>query len=324
MPALAEARVAVLMGGPSAEAAVSRVSAAGVAKALEGRCAQVRSFELDRDCAPALLAWRPDVVFPALHGPPGEDGTVQGLLALLGLPYVGSDVHASAVAMDKALAKQVFRASGLPLAAEVLVHDDEDRGEAIERIRAALGSRVVVKPTRQGSALGVTLVDDAAGLHAALDAALALDTTVLVEERILGREITVGVLDERDGAGRISHRPHPVIEIATPEGTWYDYEHRYTAGESDHIIPARLPETRLRDLQRIAVTAHARLGCRDLSRADFVVAEDRIVLLEVNTLPGMTPTSLYPDGAAALGLDFPTLIAHLVSAALSRGPDLSL
>lgn len=324
MPALVEARVAVLMGGPSAEAEVSRVSAAGVATALAGRCAEVRTFELDRHCPAALQAWEPDVVFPALHGPPGEDGTVQGLLTLLGLPYVGSDVHASAVAMDKALAKQVFRAAELPLAEEALVHRGADRGAAIERILGTLGARVVVKPTRQGSALGVTLVDDATGLEAALDAALALDATVLVEERIAGREITVGVLDEIDPRGRVAHRAHPVIEIATPEGTWYDYAHRYTAGESDHIIPARLPAPVLEDLQRIAVTAHTRLGCRDLSRADFVVAEDRIVLLEVNTLPGMTPTSLYPDGAAALGLDFPALIAHLVTNALTRGPDLPL
>lgn len=324
MPALAEARVAVLMGGPSAEAAVSRVSAAGVAEALTGRCAAVRTFELDAGCPAALDAWQPDAVFPALHGPPGEDGTVQGLLTLLGLPYVGSGVHASAVAMDKALAKQVFRAAELPLAAEELVHREEPRATAIERICEELGTHVVVKPTRQGSALGVTLVDDGAGLEAALDAALELDRTVLVEERILGREITVGVLDEGDADGRMTHRPHPVIEIATPQGTWYDYERRYTAGESDHIVPARLPEPVLEELQRIAVTAHARLGCRDLSRADFVVSDDRIVLLEVNTLPGMTPTSLYPDGAAALGMDFPSLIARLVTNALERGPDLAL
>lgn len=324
MPALAEARVAVLMGGPSAEADVSRVSAAGVAEALRGQCAAVRSFELDAGCPAALEAWRPDVVFPALHGPPGEDGTVQGLLTLLGLPYVGSGVHASAVAMDKALAKQVFRAAGLPLAAEVLVHREEPRRAAIRRIGEALGTHVVVKPTRQGSALGVALVDDEAGLETALDAALELDGTVLIEERILGREITVGVLDASDAEGHIEHRAHPVIEIATPEGTWYDFEHRYTAGESDHIVPARLPAPVLEEVQRIALTAHARLGCRDLSRADFVVGDDRIVLLEVNTLPGMTPTSLYPDGAAALGIDFPALIARLVTNALARGPDLHL
>ena len=324
MPELADARIAVLMGGPSPEAEVSRVSAAGVAEALATRCAEVRRLELDATCATQLLAFAPDVVFPALHGPPGEDGTVQGLLTLLGFPYVGSDVHASAVAMDKALAKQVFRAAGLPLAAEVLVHRHDDRREARARITAALGERVVVKPTRQGSALGVTLVDGASQLEAALDDALALDATVLVEERVEGREITVGILDERAVDGTVERRAHPVIEIATPEGTWYDFSHRYSAGASDHLIPARLPEATLAELQRIALRAHTDLGCRDLSRADFVVGEARIALLEVNTLPGMTPTSLYPDGAAALGLDFPELLARLVTNALRRGPDLPL
>ncbi|MEE2893189.1 MAG: D-alanine--D-alanine ligase [Pseudomonadota bacterium] len=319
MTSLADARIAVLMGGPSAEAEVSRVSAAGVAHALQGRCAAVQTFELDARCAEALTAWRPDAVFPALHGPPGEDGTVQGLLSLLGLPYVGSDVHASAVAMDKALAKQVFRTAELPLARDVLVTRAEPRPEAIARITHALGVNVVVKPTRQGSALGVTLVEDSSGLERALEAALELDSEVLIEERVRGMEITAGVLEQSDGA----LVPHPVIEIATPDGTWYDYEHRYTAGESDHIIPARLPAATLAELQRIAVVAHRRLGCRDLSRADFVVSAKRIVLLEVNTLPGMTPTSLYPDGAAALGHAFPELICALVSNALHRGPDIA-
>ena len=320
MTSLTDARIAVLMGGPSAEAEVSRVSAAGVAEALQGRCAAVQTFELDARCAAELGRWQPDAVFPALHGPPGEDGTVQGLLSLLGLPFVGSDVHASAVAMDKALAKQVFRNAALPLAQDVLITRTEPQADAIARIVEALGTQVVVKPTRQGSALGVTLVDDQAGLEHALAAALELDAEVLVEERVLGKEITVGVLEDADG----EVVAHPVIEIATPEGTWYDYEHRYTAGESDHIIPARLPEATLSELQRIAVEAHRRLGCRDLSRADFVVGEKRIVLLEVNTLPGMTPTSLYPDGAAALGLAFPDLICALVSNALARGADISL
>jgi D-alanine-D-alanine ligase len=324
MPEISDARVAVLMGGPSAEAEVSRVSAAGVAEALATRCAEVRTLELDASCAEQLLAFAPDAVFPALHGPPGEDGTVQGMLTLLGLPYVGSDVHASAVAMDKALAKQVFRAAGLPLARELLVHRGEDPASARERIARMLGERVVVKPTRQGSALGVTLVDAPQDLENALAAALDLDAIVLVEERIEGREITVGILDELAEDGTVGRRPHPVIEIATPEGSWYDFTHRYRAGASDHLIPARLPGPILAKLQDIALRAHADLGCRDLSRADFVVGEDTIALLEVNTLPGMTPTSLYPDGAAALGLDFPELLARLVENALRRGPDLAL
>lgn len=319
-----DARVAVLQGGPAAEAEVSRVSAAGVAAALQDRCAAVACIELDAGVVDALRAFAPDVVFPALHGPPGEDGTVQGLLEMLGYAYVGSSVRASACAMDKLVAKQIFRAAGLPLARDVVIRAGDDRDAAIDRVRADFGERSVVKPARQGSALGVTLVDDAAGLDAALAAALELDDVVLVEERVDGREITVGVLDVVAEAGSIERLAHPVIEILTPEGTWYDYAHRYTPGESEHVMPADVPPAMAAELQRVALAAHDWLGCRDLSRADFIVAGDRCVLLEVNNLPGMTPTSLYPEGAGALGWDFPGLTALLVRNALRRGPDLRL
>jgi len=318
------ARVAVLQGGPAAEAAVSRVSAAGVAESLRARCAEVACIELDDGLVDALRAFAPDVVFPALHGPPGEDGTVQGLLELLGYPYVGSGVRASACAMDKLVSKQIFRAAELPLARDVVVRAEDDFAAAMARILDVLGERVVVKPARQGSALGVTLVDDPQQLAAALELALSLDDVVLVEERVDGREITVGVLDVVDEAGAVTRIAHPVIEILTPAGTWYDFEHRYTPGQSDHRVPAEVPEDVGRALQDVAVAAHAWLGCRDLSRADFVLAEDRFVLLEVNNLPGMTPTSLYPDGARALGHDFADLTALLVRNALRRGADLKL
>lgn len=318
------ARVAVLQGGPAAEAAVSRVSAAGVAEALRARCAEVACIELDDGLVDALRAFGPDVVFPALHGPPGEDGTVQGLLELLGYPYVGSGVRASACAMDKLVSKQMFRAADLPLARDVVVRAEDDFAVAMTRILKVLGERVVVKPARQGSALGVTLVDDAQQLAKALESALSLDDVVLVEERVDGREITVGVLDVVNEDGSLARLAHPVIEILTPAGTWYDFEHRYTPGQSDHRVPAAVSEKVGRALQEVAVTAHAWLGCRDLSRADFVLAEDRFVLLEVNNLPGMTPTSLYPDGARALGHDFGNLTALLVRNALRRGADLKL
>jgi len=318
-------RIAVLQGGPAAEAEVSRVSAAGVAEALAQRFAVVELIELDRNLVDALLAFAPDVVFPALHGPPGEDGTVQGLLELLGYPYVGSGVRASACAMDKLVAKQIFRAAGLPLARDVVIRAEDDLAAGIARVLTELGERVVVKPVSQGSALGVTLVDDARALGSALALALTLDPVVLVEERVDGREITVGVLDVVAEDGRVERLPHPVIEIVTPVGTWYDYSHRYTAGQSEHQLPAAVTPATAAELQRIALTAHAWLGCRDLSRADFVLgADDRCVLLEVNNLPGMTPTSLYPDGARALGYDFAALTALLVRNALYRGPDLRL
>lgn len=312
-------RVAVLQGGAAAEAQVSRASAAAVAEALSQHCDAVRCLEVDDSLVDALREFRPDVVFPALHGPPGEDGTVQGLLEMLGLPYVGSGVRASACAMDKFVAKQIFRSAGLPLADDVVVRADEARAEALERVRARLGDQVVVKPACQGSALGVTRATGASELAAALQEALRYDDLVLVEERVRGREITVGVLETLTAAGGFERQPHPVIEITTPEGTWYDFHHRYTPGESGHEVPAMLAPEVARALQEVALQAHRWLGCRDLSRADFILGgNDRIVLLEVNNMPGMTATSLYPDGARALGIGFPELVGRLVDNALRR------
>ena len=308
--------VAVLMGGPSAEAAVSRGSAAGVAAGLERAGHRASRIELDHDCAAALLALAPDVVFPALHGPPGEDGTVQGFLELLGLPYVGSGVHGSAAAMDKSLAKTLFRHAGLPVADEVVIEPGADPDAAAERVRARLGERVVIKPLRQGSAIGVTRLPDGGDIHEAVAAALRFGHGVLVEPFVAGREITVGVLDLEGETPEAL----PVVEIRTATDTWYDYDNRYTEGASEHLIPAPIADVLAHELQRIALRAHRSLGLRDLSRADFIVTDrDEIVLLEVNTLPGMTPTSLFPDAAAAVGRDFSALVDALVRSAARRG-----
>ena len=239
---------------------------------------------------------------------------MQGFLEILEYKYVGSSVQASAVAMDKILAKQVFRRANLPLADEIVFDAQTDRAIAVAAIIERLGSFVVVKPASQGSALGVTLVENENELDAAMKFAAELGSKILVESRISGKEITVGVIDTDDGPVA-----HPVIEITTAADSWYDFEHRYTAGLSDHIIPARLPDAQLARLQKIAIDAHVSLQCRDLSRADFVVPnESEEYLLEVNTLPGMTPTSLYPDGAGALGLSFEDLVSFLVERAASR------
>ncbi|MGD8831797.1 MAG: ATP-grasp domain-containing protein, partial [Pseudomonadales bacterium] len=190
-----------------------------------------------------------------------------------------------------------------------------DAASAEAEILESLGDRVVIKPLRQGSAIGVTRIANAGDLKAGLAAALALGDGVLVEPYVLGREITVGVLDLHEEAPVV----FPVIEIRTAPDQWYDYTNRYAKGASEHIIPARLADTQNETLQQIALTAHRALSLRDLSRADFIVTDDdRIVLLEVNTLPGMTPTSLFPDGAQALGIDFPTLVDRLVRSALDR------
>tara|TARA_B100001964_G_C14198664_1_gene584644 strand:- start:666 stop:1610 length:945 start_codon:yes stop_codon:yes gene_type:complete len=308
-------RIAVVNGGQSAEADVSRSSARGVVKALRENYEQVTSIELDKQLSESLQAFSADVVFPVLHGPPGEDGTFQGFLEILGYSYVGSDVQASAFAMDKIIAKSIFAEAGLPLASHVAVDESEGSVAASQRALDKIGSHVVVKPSSQGSALGVTLVDNQNQLQEALDSAFTFDRRLLIEERIDGREITVGVIDTDQGC-----EAFPVIEISTPENSWYDFEHRYTEGLSEHIMPADLTDQLGKQLQSIAIKAHRSLGCRDLSRADFVVAGDDVYLLEVNTLPGMTPTSLYPDGAAGFGLDFAGLVSHLIERAATRSP----
>jgi D-alanine-D-alanine ligase len=309
-------RVAIIAGGRSMEAAVSRSSAAEVTKALKSKYQHVEQFELDASLTQALLAYRADVVFPVLHGPPGEDGTVQGYLEILGLPYVGSGVHASASAMDKSLAKAIFHRVGLPMCPDRVFAPGTPIADACRETLAAFGDRVVVKPLRQGSAIGVTPVMNGGDLTHPFETAFALGDGVLVEPFVLGIEVTVGVLDLHGH----SPRAFPTIEVRTPRGSWYDYTHRYTVGQSEHVIPAGVSAACQNRLQEIALAAHKALGCADLSRADFIVTDaEKIVLLEVNTLPGMTPTSLYPDGARALGLTFAELMDALVRSGLARG-----
>lgn len=309
--------VAVLMGGMSAEAEVSRNSARQVCEALEHAGHDPHGIELDAQCAANLLELTPDVVFPALHGPPGEDGTVQGFLEMLRLPYVGSNVRGSALAMDKAVAKHLFRDIGLPVAPDIIVNDDEPRlDHIVDLIHEQLGPAIVIKPLNQGSAIGVTPLPNGGDVLPALQHALQFGSC-LVEPFVMGKEITVGILQIGD-----TLKPHPVIEIVTASEEWYDYENRYTPGQSQHLMPAPIGETVRERLQDIALHAHRVLGLRDLSRADFIVTDDGdITLLEVNTLPGMTPTSLYPEGALELGYDFTQLVDHLVRQAAQRGPD---
>lgn len=311
-------KIAVVCGGESAEAEVSRVSAKGVVAALKKNYSHVAKFELGSELYRALADYAPDVVFPVLHGPPGEDGTFQGYLEILGYLYVGSDVHSSAFAMDKIVAKRLFASIDLPLVEDMVITSDCDVEQTVLDIENKLGPDVVIKPARQGSALGVTLVNSTDQMPTGINSAFAFDRQLLVERRILGREITVGVIDT-DADTNAGSAAFPVIEVTTPEDSWYDFEHRYTSGLSEHVMPAVLSAAQTERLQKIAIKAHQVLGCRDLSRADFIVAgDDEEYLLEVNTLPGMTPTSLYPDGAKGFGLSFPALVSHLVERAANR------
>ena len=313
--------IAVIQGGSSAEASVSRVSAQGVATALSASGHHVQTLELDTSLPSKLLAERFDVVFPVAHGSFGEDGCLQGLLEILGLPYVGSDVLASAIAANKSTAKRLFALAGLPVAEDTLVHRGEDLAQAAARVRSSLGKAVAVKPCAQGSAIGVSLVRanaPDADLVRALEDALALDPVALCERLVEGRELTCGVLDSPSFG---PPRALPPTEIRAKAGDFYDFQSKYAQGGSDHLCPAPIDAALEARVQSIAVAAHRALGCRDLSRADLLVGNDgTVVILEVNTLPGMTPLSLYPEAAKVAGISMESLVDGLARGAHQRGP----
>lgn len=311
MSTAAKHRVAVLMGGTSAEREVSLNTGAQVEAALVEYGHDIEALDTaDLGFIERLRVGGFDAVFICLHGRFGEDGTVQGLLELLGLPYVGSGVLASALAMDKVMSKHVFVAADLPTPDYVVVEAGEtpDLGAIV----AQIGEKSVVKPASEGSSVGMTIVHEFSELGPALDKAFEHDDVIIVEQFIAGAEVTVGVLGNRDPVAL------PTLEVV-PAHEFYDYESKYVPGMSRHIIPARVSDAARVECQRIALEAHAVLGCRGMSRADTIVAEDgTIYLLEVNTIPGMTSTSLLPDAARAAGIEFPDLCDRLVTLALER------
>jgi D-alanine-D-alanine ligase len=262
-----------------------------------------------------------DVAFPVTHGPLGEDGCLQGLLEVLSIPYVGSGVLASALCMSKPHAKALFREAGLPLAAGVAVRPSADLEHRAVELRNELGRAVVVKPASGGSAIGVGRVGESEGNEAlvrALEAAFAVDELVLVERFTQGREVTCGVLEDESGTAQAL----PPTLILPRAADWYDFRSRYAKAGSDHVCPAPFDPALTARIQSIAVAAHRAVGARDLSRADFVVGEGdpkhAVTLLEVNTLPGMTATSLFPEAAATAGVPFDELCDRLVRRAFVR------
>jgi D-alanine-D-alanine ligase len=318
--------VAVVQGGPSTEAEVSRASAAGVANALTEAGHRPVRLELDAFLAESLRTGGYDVVFPVVHGAVGEDGSLQGLLEVLDLAYVGSGVLASALAMHKRIARILFERAGLPVARGLaLARGAAGPGAAraaAERARAELGPAIVVKPSSHGSAIGVSRLEADAPLAdviAAIEAVWELDDFAVVEQFARGGEVTCGVLDGDAGPFAL-----PPTEIQSPHDPFYTFAARYAPGRSVHVCPAKLAGGLVQRVQEVAVAAHVALGCRDLSRVDFVVGsegEERpVTLLEVNTLPGMTSTSLFPEAAAVHGLPMQRLCDALVTRAHARGP----
>lgn len=351
----ARLRIAVLLGGPSSEHDVSISSGLQVISALDrsrydvipaylrrdgswdvGKAPEPSSLDAAPDgSAPRergasvgsldglarglsdLAAARPDVAFLALHGAFGEDGTIQGLLSLAGLPFTGSGVLASALAMDKLRAKEHFAAAGIPAARhEVITRQDLARDEAAcaRRVVEGPGIPCVVKPVAAGSSVATHLVTSSDALLPALRDACSVDERALVERRIVGTEVTCGVL----GGG-----PHeeavalPLTEIC-PASEFFDFRAKYTKGQSEDITPARVPRDVTSRVQQFALAAHAALGCEGMSRTDFIIEEGVPHVLETNTIPGMTPLSLLPQEAAAAGIAFPALLDRLIRSALLR------
>ncbi|MEO5336964.1 MAG: D-alanine--D-alanine ligase [Magnetospirillum sp. WYHS-4] len=293
--------VAVLMGGWSAEREVSLVSGASVANALKEAGYKVTAIDVQRDMGALLtrLFPRPDAVFNALHGRFGEDGCVQGLLDILGIPYTHSGLLASALAMNKPMAKHLFAAAGIPVAEHRIVSQAEIMaGDVLPR-------PYVIKPFNEGSSVGVHIVREGDSEPPYHDTGWPHGDKVMAERYIPGREFTVAVMGDR---------PLAVTEIRTHRG-FYDYDAKYAAGGSVHEIPAKVEPEIEEETKRLAVLAHQTLGCRGVSRADFRYDGDKIYILEVNTQPGMTPTSLVPEQARHVGIAFPELVSWMVERA---------
>lgn len=338
-------RIALIFGGTSEEREVSLRTGQTIAKYLDTKKYEVLPVEIDRqgkwltssetirqigrEIKTTKLSSRElvpiekdskvkiDVALLAIHGPGGEDGTIQGMLELLKIPYTCSGVLASALAMDKARTKRILAASVLPVLQDIIIkkanYDPHHLPLMRGRVRGGRG-KFVVKPNKMGSSLGVTIVSGKAGIKKAIERAFKYDDEIMIEPFIAGREITVPVLGNRHPEAL------PAIEIVPwKKSTFYDYAAKYEQQGSEHIIPAPLTKTQEKTVQELAVRAHEILGCRGVTRSDFILDKnERFYFLEINTIPGMTPTSLVPQSAAAAGISFPSLLDRLIKLAREK------
>ena len=303
MTSMKSKKIGVLMGGLSAEREVSLKSGAAVHQALLAQGYHAIAIDMGRNLAAVLVQEKVEAAFIALHGRYGEDGCVQGLLELLQIPYTGSGVLASALAMHKLYSKQAFASAGILTAP---FHHFR-RGQQVRTGDLAFGLPLVVKPVQEGSSVGVSIVREVGQLDAALASAFRHDSEILVEQYIKGQEVQVGILDDR---------PIGAIEIV-PKNEFYDFEAKYTDGMAEHIFPARLEPALYDKAQQIGLAAHLALGCSGYSRVDLLVTDaGESYVLEVNTLPGMTALSLLPEIAAkGAGLPFEALVERIIESA---------
>lgn len=307
MGLVTEKKIGVLMGGLSAEREVSLKSGDAILKALKDMGYNAVGIDVGRDLADGLKQEKIEFAFIALHGRYGEDGAVQGMLEIMGIPYTGSGIAASALGMSKIFSKKIFEFHKLPVG-QYIILEKKDLKDWKEKA-GALEFPVVVKPVSEGSSVGVSIISEEKGLKDAFALAFKYGKEILIEKYIKGREIQVGILGKKAlGA----------IEII-PKRQFYDYEAKYTANMSEHIFPARLPENIYNEVLELGLKAHSVLGCKGYSRVDFIIDSDnRPFLLEVNTLPGMTNVSLLPEIAKGVGVDFSRLVEMILMEALKE------
>jgi D-alanine-D-alanine ligase len=296
-------KIAVLLGGCSAEREISLKTGRAVLAAMAEKGLPALAIDVDRDLPERLLREHVEVVFIALHGRYGEDGTIQGLLEMLKIPYTGSGVLASSLAMDKWMSKKIFMFHGIPTPDSRIFHTGDDTASLRESIQDWYP--VVVKPNQEGSTLGVSIIDKGEDIEVAIEDSLRYDNKVLVEKYISGKEITVSVLDGK---------ALPVIEIR-PKSGFYDYTAKYTSGQTEYLLPAPLDENLNREIQDVAVRAYTALQCEGAARVDFMLDGETPYCLEINTIPGMTETSLLPKAAANAGIPFAELVVQMLEGA---------
>lgn len=302
-------KVALLAGGNSSEREVSLKGAEAVKKALEKLGHKYEFFDPAKDLSKlAQRAKEFDCAFLVVHGPGGEDGTLQGFLESIGLAYQGAGVLGSALAMHKGISKKLYKLAGLKVP-EGKNFFKRDSFEKIKNYIETIGFPVVIKPATQGSSVGLSIVKKEEDLKEAIEKAFEIDGEILVEKYLKGREITVGILDDK---------PLPVVEIIPKASETFDYKTKYTPGLAEEICPARLSETLTKKAQEYALIAHRALRLRDYSRTDMIVVGEEIYVLETNTIPGMTETSLLPLAASVAGYSFEALIQKLLEMALKR------